>query len=184
MRDASSRAMDMFLASVEGRAFRIAQMAVGSKEDALDIVQDAMFGLVKSYADKPPSDWKPLFYRVLMSRIRDWFRRRSVRRRWRTWLGGIRNEDGGGGPDPIETIPAPTGRNPDAQVLIGDAMAALDQAIQALPLRQQQAFLLRAWEGLGVRETAAAMKCTKGSVKTHYSRAVRTLREQLGEHWP
>ncbi len=184
MRDASSRAMDSFLASVERRAFRIAQMAVGSTEDALDIVQDAMFGLVKRYADKPPSDWKPLFYRILMSRIRDWYRRRSVRNRWRAWLRNIRYEDRSEETDSIETLPAPPGGNPDAQVMIGDAMAALDRAIQALPLRQQQAFLLRAWEGLSVRETAKAMKCTSGSVKTHYSRAVHTLRDELGEHWP
>ena len=182
--DENNRAMDFFLASVERRAFRIARMAVGSTEDALDVVQDAMFDLVKRYAHKAPSDWKPLFYRILMSRIRDWYRRSSVRNRWRAWLRNIRKEDSTGEPDPIESLPSPPGGNPDAQVLIGDAMAALDRAIQALPLRQQQAFLLRAWEGFSIRETASAMKCTTGSVKTHYSRAVHALRDQLGEHWP
>ena len=176
--------MGLFLASVERRAFRIARMAVGSTEDALDIVQDAMFELVKRYAYKSPSDWKPLFYRILMSRIRDWYRRSSVRNRWRTWLGTIRKEVNAGEADPIESLPSPSVYHPDTQVLIGDAMAALDRAIQALPLRQQQAFLLRAWEGFSVRETATAMNCTTGSVKTHYSRAVYALRERLGEHWP
>ena len=184
MRDGSSRAMDGFLATVERRAFRIARIAVGNTEDALDIVQDAMFALVKRYADKPTSEWKPLFYRILMNRIRDWYRRKSIRDRWQSWLYGIRKEFRTDDPDPIETLPAPAERNPDTQVMIGDAMAALDEALQALPLRQQQAFLLRAWEGFSVRETAVAMKCTTGSVKTHYSRAVHTLRDQLGEHWP
>ena len=176
--------MDLFLASVERRAFRMAQLSVGNTEDALDIVQDAMFDLVKRYADKGPSDWKPLFYRILMSRIRDWYRRRSVRARWRTWLRQFRKEDRTDEPDPIETLPAPPDCHPDTQLMIGDAMAALNKAIQALPLRQQQAFLLRAWEGLSVGETAAAMNCAAGSVKSHYSRAVHTLRLQLGDHWP
>ena len=184
MKDGSSRAMDEFLASVERRAFRIAQMAVGSPEDALDLVQDAMFGLVRRYAAKPPSEWKPLFYRILISRIRDWYRRRSVRDRWRTWLRNISFDGSADQPDPVETLPAPADRNPDSQAMIGDAMTALDKAVQALPIRQQQAFLLRAWEGCSVRETAAAMNCSTGSVKTHYSRAIHTLRDKLGEHWP
>ena len=184
MKDRSSRAMDLFLASVERRAFRMAQIAVANTEDALDIVQDAMLELVKRYADKPQSNWKPLFYRILMSRIRDCYRRRSVRNRWRSWLQSVRREDSATEPDPMEALPAPAQSNPDTRVIVRDAMAALDKAVQALPLRQQQAFLLRAWEGFSVRETATAMSCSEGSVKTHYSRAIHTLRNQLGDHWP
>ncbi len=73
------REEEAFLASVEKRAFRMAQMAVGNREDALDIVQEAMFGWVRRYRHKPDESWKPLFYRVLNSRISDWHRRRRVR---------------------------------------------------------------------------------------------------------
>ncbi|MEE9141261.1 MAG: sigma factor-like helix-turn-helix DNA-binding protein, partial [Gammaproteobacteria bacterium] len=64
-----------------------------------------------------------------------------------------------------------------------DAMGALDEAIRALPERQRETFLLRTLEGLNVAETARVMGVTDGSVKTHYSRAVHSLREQLGAHW-
>jgi len=183
MEDGSSAALEAFLASVERRAFRIAQLSTRSTDDALDIVQDAMCGLVQRYARKPPSDWKPLFYRILVSRIRDWHRRRAVRRRWQAWLHGRPTNEGGATADPIEALPAPSGDNPAEAAIRGDAREALAAAFDSLPPRQQQAFLLRAWEGLSVKETASAMRCTAGSVKTHYSRAVHALRHRLGEHW-
>ena len=179
----SSPAMEQFLASVERRAFRMAQIATGNTEDALDIVQDAMFGLVKHYAHKSPPEWKPLFYRILVSRIRDWFRRQKIRGRWRTWLRSGRRQDESVYEDPLEMVPDTAGRNPADQTLIGDSLTALEFALRKLPLRQQQAFLLRAWEELSVGETAAVMKCSTGSVKTHYSRAIHRLREALEDHW-
>lgn len=173
--------MDRFLQSVQARAFRIAQFATGSQDEALDVVQDAMFKLVEKYAERPPEEWTPLFYRILNSRINDWHRRNKVRNRFRSWLPGS-GEDGG--EDPIQTAPDEFGRRPEAEQAMSESMSKLEQALQVLPLRQKQAFLLRAWEGLDVKQTAAAMSCAEGSVKTHYSRAVHFLRKQLGEHWP
>lgn len=175
--------MDRFLASVERRAFRMAQIATGSREEALDIVQDAMFGLVKRYSEKSEKEWKPLFFRILQSRIRDWYRRNRVRRRWRIWLDGGHKPDGQEGEDPLATLADPKAHNPADQAILADATAALDSALRTLTLRQQQAFLLRAWEGMGVRETAVVMKCSEGSVKSHYSRAVHALRNLLEGYW-
>ncbi len=173
------KALERFLASVEKRAFRIAQIATSNSDEAFDIVQDAMYKLVEKYSGKNEEEWPPLFHRILQSRIRDWYRRNTVRNRFRSWLSSSNDDN----EDPIQTVEDMAGRSPEMQLQSGRSMEALETALQHLPLRQQQAFILRAWEGLNVRETASAMSCAEGSVKTHYSRAIHSLRETLGEHW-
>jgi RNA polymerase sigma-70 factor (ECF subfamily) len=174
--------MEEFLASVERQAFRMAQIATGNTEEALDIVQDAMLKLVAKYRKKPQHVWKPLFYRILQNRIRDWYRRTRVKNRWHARLNPLKNACENNLQDPLETVAAPDASHPDHLTMIGDASKALEAALQKLTLRQQQAFLLRAWEGLSVAETAIAMQCSDGSVKTHYARAIQTLRDMLKDH--
>lgn len=174
------RTLDQFLASVEKRAFQIAKYAVRDADDALDIVQDAMLQLARRYATQPSEQWKPLFHRILQNRIRDCQRRRMVKNKLFGWLPGARDDEEAG--DPYEATPdeSPT---PDSRVMTGEAMQVLEGALKELPARQLQAFLLRNMEGMDVAETAHAMGCTEGSVKTHYSRAVHTLRARLGDVW-
>ena len=57
-----NRTLDNFLRSVEKRGFRMAQVAVGNQEDALDILQDTMSKLAQLYGDRTWDDWRPLFY--------------------------------------------------------------------------------------------------------------------------
>jgi len=175
--------MDRFLAGVERRALRMAEFAVGNRNDALDLVQDAMIGLVKKYSERPESDWSALFHRILQNRIRDFYRRSRVRNRLFAWFGKT-GEEGEESVDPIAELADPVDARPDDIRVGRAAIEQLESALQALPLRQQQAFLLRSWEGLDVAATAHAMGCSEGSVKTHYSRAVNRLREQLEDHWP
>jgi len=174
-----SRALNQFLAGVELKAFKIAQTALRHEDDALDAVQDAMLQLARAYADRPAPEWKPLFYRILENRIRDMQRRRTVRGRVIAWL-PFRGDEDDEEPDPIAQAPSPEPQ-PVKRLEIDEAVGALEKALGALPRRQQQAFLLRALEGLDVAATAAAMGCSEGSVKTHYFRAVQALRAQLGD---
>lgn len=174
--------LERFFSETERRAFRIAEIATGNREDALDILQDAMFKLVEKYADRNQDEWGPLFHTILQSRIKDWYRRNSVRNRFRSWFGNSTNEEDDY--DPIQTAPDPDGRTPEQLAETGQGMIILETAIRKLPLRQQQAFMLRALEGLDVAGTASAMGCSEGSVKTHYSRAIHSLRDQLGEIRP
>ena len=171
--------LNRFLAEVERRALRIAEIGVRDRDEALDLVQDAMIKLVRKYADRSSDEWTPLFYRILQNGVRDWHRRQAVRNRVMVWFG--RGADSGEEYDPIAAAPDPTGRAPEEEVSNSEAMAMLEVAVQDLPTRQREAFMLRTFEGLDVAGTAAAMGCSEGSVKTHYSRAIHSLRGTLGD---
>jgi len=175
-------AMDRFLADVERRAFRIADIAVRNGDDALDIVQDAMLRFARRYARRPADEWPPLFFRILRNRIIDHQRSQTVRNRVFAWFS--KSVDSDEPNDPGALAPDPAMRNPEQQAGLDHAMDTLDRAVGELPERQRQAFLLRAMEGLDVAATATAMGCSDGSVKQHYHRAVRSLRATLGDHWP
>ena len=177
----TAKALDQFLASHECRAYRMALFATGRREDALDIVQDAMMKLVKRYARRDQSEWTALFIRIVQNAITDWHRREGIRRRWRHWF--TRNTAQDDEEDPLYQIAQTGTHQPQDKVNQEAAMHKLDEALRALPLRQQQVFLLRQWEELDVAQTAAAMGISEGSVKTHYSRAVHRLREQLEDYW-
>jgi RNA polymerase sigma-70 factor (ECF subfamily) len=85
--------------------------------------------------------------------------------------------------DPLETLQAKSDSgetvNPAQQLEQRQVVALIEEALAKLPARQREAFLLRYWEEFDVAETAAAMGCSEGSVKTHCSRAVQALATML-----
>lgn len=170
-----SRALEEFLRSRELRALRMAEFATGNRDDALELVQDAMLGLARKYGARPEAEWGPLFHRILQSRITDWQRRNTLRRRW---FAVTRSGDGVPAPEDLATAPRQT--EPDVALSREESHRQVMEELASLPRRQQQAFLLRAWEGLDTRETAFAMGCSEGSVKTHFHRAVQRLRVATG----
>lgn len=173
--------LDAFLAAVEHRALRIAELATRDRDEALDVVQDAMLQLARRYAKRPAAEWPPLFYRILNNKVRDWQRRQTVRRRlFLAPAGGADDEQ----PSLAERIADPAQRDAAQHLGQREAMVVLSGAIRALPERQRQAFVLRVWEGLSVEETAQVMACSDGSVKTHLSRALAALRARLEGVWP
>ena len=176
----SEQQLNQFLADVERRALRMAEIAVRDRDEALDLVQDAMIKLVRKYAARPRPEWKPLFYRILQNGIRDWHRRQAVRNRVMLWSSRGTADDTY---DLVANAVDPATREPADEVQADEAMRHLEAAVQALPARQREAFMLRTFQGLDVAGTALAMGCGEGSVKTHYSRAVHSLRKTLGEHW-
>ena len=179
---ASRQELSDFLAGVERRAFKHAMYAVREQEAALDIVQDAMLRLTSSYADRPAEELPMLFHRILQNAVTDHFRRQRVRNLWMTPLSALQPDDGrdAGELEVLEMIESQSGAADTADLLERtQLLAILDEEIARLPRRQREAFLLRYWEDLNVAETAVAMGCSEGSVKTHCSRAAHALAAAL-----
>ena len=179
---ATSRELDAFLADVERRAYKTAWFAVHNEENALDIVQDAMLKLAESYGDRPVAELPALFQRILQNTIRDFYRRSKVRSLWTTLLSSFSSDDDEDY-DLLETIEAESGsytpNSPDGQLQQTQVLGIIEEEIKLLPTRQREAFLMRYWEDMDVAETASAMGCSEGSVKTHCSRATHTLAAAL-----
>ncbi|MBP5986723.1 MAG: RNA polymerase sigma factor [Azonexus sp.] len=175
---ASPQQLSCFLEAVERRAFKQAMFAVHDEEAALDIVQDAMLKLAEKYGDRPDDEYPMLFQRILQNTIRDYYRRSKVRSMWTTLLSAFSPDDDEDY-DPLETLAADEDeagpKTPESKLLQAQTLNLIEDEIKKLPLRQREAFLMRYWEDMDVAETAAAMGCSEGSVKTHCSRATHTL---------
>ena len=168
-----SQVLGNFFSSIEKRAFRRAEIATGSAEEALDIVQDAMVSLINKYADKEVQDWELLFHKILSNCIMDWYRRTAIKKRFGTWLSS--NDDDLEQPE-FEDLNA---RSAEELMQTDQSIVILEAALHELPLKQQQVFLLRAWEGLTEKETSVAMSCSVGTIKSHYARARSFLKKKL-----
>ncbi len=171
-----------FLASVEKRAFKQALFAVRNEESALDIVQDAMMKLAEKYGDKPVDELPMLFQRILQNVIRDYYRRQKVRSMWTTLLSAFSGPEDDEH-DPLDSLESADSdhksESPQAQLEQRQTLSVIEMETEKLPPRQREAFLMRYWEEMDIAETAAAMGCSEGSVKTHCSRATHTLAAAL-----
>ncbi len=174
--------LTVFIQQVSGRALMMMESATSHHDVARDLVQESFISLHQHYASRPSSEWVPLFYTILNNRLMDW-RRQEIRKNKRFgWFKPTLVED----------------TELDASLLIEDeqnidpadfiskefTLQEIQKAIARLPTRQQQAFMLRAWENLDTKTTASIMDCSEGSVKTHYHRAIQTLRAHLSQFNP
>jgi RNA polymerase sigma-70 factor (ECF subfamily) len=173
MDEITRQAMDVFFRGSEQRAYLMAMTLTRNHHDALELVQESMLKLVQNYCDRKQEEWAPLFYRILHNGIKDWYRKQKVRQVLRELM-LLRTDD--------ETIEAPAcEQSAEHKALIDDELTRVLQALQQLPLRQQQTFLLRAWQEMSTREAAFALSISENSVKTHYARAIQKLRQLLGD---
>ncbi|MCY0966908.1 RNA polymerase sigma factor [Parathalassolituus penaei] len=181
--------LNLFLASIEKRAFRMARLATRQDDDALELVQEAMLRLVQQYGGRHSDEWKPLFYRILENCLTDWHRQQQRQRRWMFWrqplptdphqdeADGDMETDHDDGDDLFSRF-----RSPEQALARERQQHAVLALLEQLPLQQQQCFLLRCWEGLSVQETATALGISDGSVKTHLHRVRQKLERLCADH--
>ena len=173
MDEITRQAMDVFFRDSEQKAYLMAMALTRNHHDALELVQESMLKLVQKYADRDAGEWAPLFYRILHNGIKDWYRKQKfsqVLQGLMPWKSDKRAIEFNTAVDSVE-------RN----AVIDDEISRVMQALQQLPLRQQQTFLMRAWQEMSTRETAFALSISENSVKTHYARATQKLRQLLGD---
>lgn len=178
---ATPKELSDFLIAVERRAFKQTAYAVRDDHAALDIVQDSMMKLATKYGNNPVTEFPMLFQRILQNTMRDYWRRQKVRNLWTTLLSSFGDSrDGGDERDPLDTIDVEDDSDePSTQLARSQTIELIERALEKLPARQREAFVLRYWEDMDVAETASIMGCSDGSVKTHCSRAVRALAAEL-----
>ncbi|MEH3087580.1 MAG: RNA polymerase sigma factor [Xylophilus ampelinus] len=180
---ATERELSDFLKSVETRAFKRSLFHVRNQESALDIVQDSMMRLAEHYGDRPASELPMLFQRILSNCTLDWFRRQKTRN---AVFSNLSDLEAAAGEDEdfnlLDVLAADDGGrggSAEDETRRNETLRLIEAEIRELPARQREAFLLRYWEEMDVAETAAAMGCSEGSVKTHCSRAVQALARAL-----
>jgi RNA polymerase sigma-70 factor (ECF subfamily) len=180
---ATERELSDFLKSVEKRAFKRSIYHVRDEEAALDIVQDSMMKLAEHYGDTPVHELPMLFQRILSNCTLDWFRRQKTRNALFSNMSDFESASDDGDFDLLETYASADSSQQveSAEDLTRRAqtLREIEVEILELPGRQREAFLMRYWEDMDVAETAAAMGCSEGSVKTHCSRAVQALSKAL-----
>lgn len=180
---ASDHELSSFLKGVEKRAFKRTAYTVRDDDAALDIVQEAMIRLAEHYADRPPGEWPMLFQRILSNATMDWFRRQKVRGALFSNMSDFEGGNEEADFDLLESLevadPSRGTESAADSVSRAQILLQIEAEIAELPARQREAFLLRYWEEFDVAETALAMGCSEGSVKTHCSRAVHALADAL-----
>ncbi len=176
--------IERFLTAIRSKALAFATFRLGDEEAALDMVQETMMGFARTADDYEQAAWTNLFYKILTRRVTDWQRKQQ----WRRKLAQILpfSQFDGQGDHEGENYEARLidGESDDPahdEMLTGELAATFESVLERMPARQQEAYLLRHWQGLSTRDTAAIMRCSEGSVKTHLSRAMRTLRDELGD---
>ncbi|WP_180117587.1 RNA polymerase sigma factor [Acinetobacter sp. YH12096] len=166
-----------FMNEVTGRALVMMESAThGQHGIAMDLVQEAFISLHKAYAEKSTEEWYPLFYTILNNKLQDWRRKEARRSQPFSLFRKVSLDD-----DDVEIQDVVDESTPNPFDFLDQAVTAeeIQDAIAELPVRQQQAFMLRAWEGFDTHTTAEIMNCSEGSVKTHYHRAIQGLRTAL-----
>jgi len=139
--------------------------------------------LAERYGERPAEEFPLVFQRIVQNAIRDYFRRQKVRSGVLSPMSILEGASDGDDDDPLDRMPIEASSfefaSPEQKLSRDETLQLIEKALEALPARQREAFLLRYWEEFDVAETATVMGCSEGSVKTHCSRATHAIAAAL-----
>lgn len=148
-------------------------------DNALDVVQDSMEGMLRHYIDKPQRDWHALFFSIVRNKITD-IRRKQKNRSSVSLVSELTSSQTK--QDILERAPSSL-QTPEQRFINSRLSATLQSAVDHLPERQRQVFLLREGMQYSIKETCELLDLTSGTVKQHHFRALKQLRKLLAEAW-
>jgi RNA polymerase sigma factor (sigma-70 family) len=152
-----------------GRLLRLCEFLLGDREEAEEVVQDTFMKAYEASVAAAPTDWGAWLTRVAVNACRD-RRRAGWWMRFRRWT------------DRIDEMPLATQDPGPAEAAAGaETRRRIWSAFRELPDRQREVFVLRHIEECSTAEVAEVLGLSPGSVKRHLFRAIRRLREALGD---
>ena len=167
IRDGDTRALEILLERYWASVVRYVVTILGSRDAAEDVAQDTFVRLwERREAWELEGSVRALLFRMARNFSLDELRRRSARERT------------------LRLAPtAPSVRPPDSDLENSEFRALVVKAVDSLPPRRRDVFILVRHYGLSYRETAAVLDLSTQTVANHLSLAVAELRESLAPHF-
>ncbi|MBU6468141.1 MAG: sigma-70 family RNA polymerase sigma factor [Betaproteobacteria bacterium] len=166
---------------------KFAQLQLGDKHAAEDVVQEAMLGALKNKAQfQGESAFKTWIFAILKNKIIDLIRQRS-----KSIAISAFSEDDNANLDElfdqqghwqVDEKPMPWG-NPEQTAMDKEFWLVLDLCLENLPKKQAQLFMMREYLGLEVKDIEASMGLTMTNINVLLYRARLRLRECLENNW-
>ena len=166
-------AFDMLFTRYQKRTYRLVQRFVSNPDDASDLTQDAFIRAYQGLGDfKSQCQFYSWLYRITVNLCIDFLRKKA---RSEVLLYDSDESDD----LPMANIPDPRSESPAKAVENKELRAHIRKAVRRLPPKQRQIFILRHWDGLSLKDIAAAVGRSDGTVKAHLLHAHRNLRRHL-----
>jgi RNA polymerase sigma-70 factor, ECF subfamily len=140
-----------------------ASRLLGDAIAAEDVAQDSFLALYRHINQVPPSAYRPWLYRVARNLCLDQLRRRKFRL---SLFRDLQRDDD----QPYVPADGATHR-PDQVLEAREANTAIDEAIQQLPAKFRDAFLLCEVEGMSYEDASVVLGCPVKTVSTRLFRA-------------
>jgi len=169
LKKGDARALDELYRRHREAAYGIAYRLLGSREDALDVVQEAFIHVMRGIqAFRGQSSFRTWLYRIVTHAALDY-------RRWRA----LRVAESLDSDTSTEPVIEAKGRSPQEAAADRDLGAAIDKALSNISEKNRAALILYAIEGMSYKDVAGVLGISIGTVMSRIFNARQRLRELL-----